>query len=166
MDSKARRAGKGSPPSSPDDFWPLMVQFVLSQKNWWVRICGELDLTPMQGHALRLLEPDHPVAMSALADALTCDASNVTGLIDKLESRGLIVRQNAEHDRRIKMLAVTAKGRALRERLTARIMEPPAAVLALPAEDRRRLGEVIRAITTERAETAPCAPPAAKRASQ
>jgi MarR family transcriptional regulator, organic hydroperoxide resistance regulator len=139
------------PALTGDDFWPLVVEFTLSQKAWWVAICGDFDLTPMQGHALRMLEPGRPIAMSALASTLSCDASNVTGLVDKLEARGLIVRQGAEHDRRIKMLAVTEAGRQLRERLWARLMEPPPYVAGLAPEVRRQLAEVLRAIVDERA---------------
>jgi DNA-binding MarR family transcriptional regulator len=123
-----------------------MIEFLLSQRAWWVAVCAELGLTPMQGHAVRVLDPERPVAMSTLADALVCDASNVTGIVDKLESRGLIARQGAEHDRRIKMLAVTDKGRRLREQLWARTLEPPVAVAALSADKRRQLADIVRAI--------------------
>jgi DNA-binding MarR family transcriptional regulator len=148
MGPKATRAER--PEVTGDDFWPLIVQFTLSQKAWWVGLCTEFDLTPMQGHALRTLDPDRPIAMSTLAEVLACDASNVTGIVDKLESRGLIARQGAEHDRRIKMLAVTEKGRTLREQLWARTMEPPAAVKAMSAEDRLQLARVLLAIVEER----------------
>jgi MarR family transcriptional regulator, organic hydroperoxide resistance regulator len=133
-----------------DDCWPVMVEFLLSQKSWWVALCAEFDLTPMQGHAFRMLDPERPVAMSTLAQELSCDASNVTGIVDKLESRGLIARQGAEGDRRIKMLVVTEKGRALREQLWARTMEPPRAVTALPEETRLRLAETLQAVVDER----------------
>ena len=137
-----------------DDCWPVMIEFLLSQKAWWVAVCAEFDLTPMQGHVLRTLDPERPLAMSTLAQELVCDASNVTGIVDKLESRGLIARQGAEGDRRIKMLAVTEKGRQLREQLWARTMEPPRAVTALPEETRRRVAEALRAVVDERlAET-------------
>jgi len=133
-----------------DDCWPVMIEFLLSQKAWWVAVCAEFDLSPMQGHAVRVLEPDRPLAMSTLAEALVCDASNVTGIVDKLESLGLIARQGAEGDRRIKMLVVTEKGRSLRDQLWARTMEPPRAVTALPEETRRRLAEALRAVVDER----------------
>jgi DNA-binding MarR family transcriptional regulator len=132
-----------------DDFWEALIEFTLSRRSWWIDICAELDLTPMQGHALRSIEPDRPLAMSVLADALICDASNVTGIVDKLESRGLIVRQSAENDRRIKMLAVTPKGRELRERLCARLMAPPPAIAAMPADVRRQLAIVLRAVVAD-----------------
>jgi DNA-binding MarR family transcriptional regulator len=127
-----------------------MIEFLLSQKSWWVAMCAEFDLTPMQGHAIRMLDPDRPVAMSSLAGTLACDASNVTGIVDKLESRGLVARQGADGDRRIKMLVVTEKGRQLRDQLWSRAMEPPRAVTALPEETKRRLAEALRAVVEER----------------
>jgi DNA-binding MarR family transcriptional regulator len=136
------------------DFWPLLCEFALSQRAWWVSLCEELDLTPMQGHALRVLDPDKPVSMNTLADSLICDASNVTGIVDKLESRGLIERQGAEHDRRIKMLVVTKVGRELRERLAARSLEPPASVAAMPEAIRREMAAVLAEILAARGGSA------------
>jgi MarR family transcriptional regulator, organic hydroperoxide resistance regulator len=153
MNPKARKTVGSA--VSHDDFWPTVIEFTLSQKAWWMGVCDEFGLTPMQGHALRSLDPERPVAMSALADVLTCDASNVTGIVDKLESRGLVVRQGSGTDRRIKMLAFTEDGLRLREAMNARMMEPPAAVASLPAADRRRLAAVLRAIVEERAAAAP-----------
>jgi MarR family transcriptional regulator, organic hydroperoxide resistance regulator len=150
MEDKLKRFGRGKKLTG-DDCWPVMIEFLLSQKSWWVSVCAEFDLTPMQGHAVRVLDPERPLAMSILAQELVCDASNVTGIVDKLESRGLIVRQGAEGDRRIKMLVVTEKGRQLRDQLWARTMEPPRAVTALPEETRRRLAEALRAVVDERA---------------
>jgi DNA-binding MarR family transcriptional regulator len=149
MDDKLSRY-RNEKKLTADDCWPVMIEFLLSQKSWWVNLCAEFDLTPMQGHALRTLDPERPLAMSTLADSLACDASNVTGIVDKLESRGLIARRSAEGDRRIKMLAVTDKGCLLRDQLWRRAMEAPRAVKALSDEVRRRLAEALRAIVDER----------------
>jgi DNA-binding MarR family transcriptional regulator len=149
MEDKLKRLRAGKKLTG-DDCWPVMIDFLLSQKSWWVAMCEEFDLTPMQGHAIRTLDPERPLAMSVLAQELVCDASNVTGIVDKLESRGLIERQSAEGDRRIKMLVVTEKGRLLRDQLWARTMEAPRAVTALPEETRRRLAEALRSIVDER----------------
>jgi DNA-binding MarR family transcriptional regulator len=132
------------------DLWATLIEFVLTTKSWWVALCAELDLTPVQGHALRSLDPDRPVPMSVLADALVCDASNVTGIVDKLESRGLIARQSADHDRRVKQLVVTERGRRLRDKLIARMLEPPRVMASLPTELKARLTEVLRSVLEER----------------
>ncbi len=63
--------------------------------------------------------------MGRLAETLACDASNVTGLVDRLESRGLIVRQASPADRRVKVLALTPTGARLREQLHRRMAAPP-----------------------------------------
>jgi DNA-binding MarR family transcriptional regulator len=131
-----------------DAFWPTMVEFLFATRSWWVALCAEFDLTPAQGHALRALDPARPVPMSTLAEALVCDASNVTGIVDKLESRGLIARQGADHDRRVKQLAVTERGRRIRDKLVAAVMNPPAAVAALPSDIRTRLTELLRGLLT------------------
>ena len=133
-----------------DPLWSTLIEFVVATKGWWIALCAEMDLTPVQGHALRSLDPEQPVPMSSLADAMFCDASNVTGIVDKLESRGLIARQGADHDRRVKQLVVTDKGRKLRDRLVNRMLEAPAAITAIPADVKNRLCTVLRAVLAER----------------
>jgi DNA-binding MarR family transcriptional regulator len=134
--------------NSAEAFWPTMVEFLFATRSWWVALCAEFELTPAQGHALRALDPARPVPMSTLAEALVCDASNVTGIVDKLESRGLIVRQGMDTDRRVKQLAVTEQGRRIRDQLVAAVMNPPAAVAALPAEVKTRLTTLLRGLLT------------------
>jgi DNA-binding MarR family transcriptional regulator len=124
---------------APEELWLLLTEFALSMRGWWISTCYGLDLTPVQGLALKLLDPDSPLAMSALADTLACDASNVTGVVDKLEARGLIARQPDDNDRRVKVLVVTAKGRELRGRLLAQAAKPPAEIVAMPKKVREQL---------------------------
>jgi len=144
-------------PPTPDDFWSLMVQFALSLRGWWADLCAGLDLTPSQGMALHLLDPAAPVAMSGLADSLKCDASNVTGVVDKLEARGLIVRQSAENDRRMKMLVVTEKGREMQARVLALLGRVPPSVAAIPIEIRASMASALRDLLGE-ASPGPAAP--------
>ncbi len=143
------RRGPLQPASDP--FWGTLIELLLGMRGWWSALCEELDLTPSQGLALRRLDPERPLAMSTLAEALACDASNVTGIVDKLETRGLIARRGADHDRRIKTLVVTERGRALRDRLIARLLEAPPAVRALSAEVKSLLTSTLRAVLDERA---------------
>jgi DNA-binding MarR family transcriptional regulator len=105
---------------------------------------SELGLTFSQAHALRLLDPDRPQPMSMLADRLFCDASNVTGIADRLETRGLLERRAGEGDRRVKTLALTAAGVTLRERVLEIMAEPPAAIAALTPSDQRALRDILR----------------------
>ena len=155
----------GSAPVS-EALWPLLTEFAFSLRGWWINTCYSLDLTPVQGMALRTLDPDAPLAMSALADTLACDASNVTGVVDKLEARGLIARQGAENDRRVKMLVVTEKGRQVRRQLLTRAAQPPGEIAAIPDAVQCQLVAALRAFLSrprERPLIEVPSPPAAKR---
>jgi len=143
-------ARSAAPAPAGDDLWELLIEFSLSQRVWWTEVCDRLGLTPTQGLALRLLDPQAPMAMNALAETLVCDASNVTGVVDKLEARGLIERRTTENDRRVKKLAVTVKGRELREKLFAEAAKPPAPIVALPKDVREKLSAALRALVAER----------------
>jgi MarR family transcriptional regulator, organic hydroperoxide resistance regulator len=113
---------------------------------------AELGLGFAQAHALRMLDPDEAMPMSALAERLFCDASNVTGLVDRLEARGLVERRSAEKDRRVKALALTPAGVALRDQVVAVMSEPPEAIAALPLADQRALRDILgRAVENLRA---------------
>jgi DNA-binding MarR family transcriptional regulator len=141
---------KDDSPDKAGEFWPTLVEFLFATKSWWIALCAEFDLTPAQGQALKVLDPARPpVPMSTLAEALLCDASNVTGIVDKLESRGLIARQGTDHDRRVKHLAVTDRGRKIRDRLVAALMTPPVQVAALPGDVKIRIAELLRTLLNE-----------------
>ena len=104
---------------------------------------GRLGLSFSQAHALRLLDPEKPMPMSALAKRLFCDASNVTGIADRLETRGLVRRQSAEGDRRVKALTITPKGIELREQVVELMTQPPEAIAALSEDDQLVLRDIL-----------------------
>jgi DNA-binding MarR family transcriptional regulator len=133
--------------SQGKELWSLLVELgVVHVRTRFQRVIAELDLSPPQAYALRLLEPERPLPMRDLADGLACDASNVTGIVDRLERRGLVERQASTSDRRVKTLVVTAEGVALRERLLRRLHQVPDAVAELSPEERRLLCGVLRRI--------------------
>ncbi|MEA2699061.1 MAG: hypothetical protein QOI66_3332 [Myxococcales bacterium] len=130
--------------------WQLLSEVGLSLRATWIDIAAEFDLTPAQALALRRLEPNTPLPMNTLAEAMICDASNVTGIVDKLEARGLIERRTIEHDRRVKMLVVTKRGEELRRRFLLRSSQPPPSIAALTTEDQRQLSDVLERLLAVR----------------
>jgi DNA-binding MarR family transcriptional regulator len=125
--------------------WTLIWRLMQANKPRMVRLAQELDLAPMQLHALRLIEPGGELPMGALAQSLFCDPSNVTGIVDRLEARGLIERRGAEHDRRVKILALTREGERVRADASRRMEEPPPEIAALPRELQVALRDALRA---------------------
>jgi MarR family transcriptional regulator, organic hydroperoxide resistance regulator len=130
----------------------LFFELGMSQRMIAGAALHELGLSFAQAHALRLLDPDQPTPMSALAERLFCDASNVTGLVDRLEARGLVARQPAAGDRRVKAVTITPAGLDVREQALAIMSEPPAAIAALSERDQRALRDILaRAVERLRA---------------
>jgi MarR family transcriptional regulator, organic hydroperoxide resistance regulator len=121
-----------------------MFELIHLSKRRFMAIASEFDLSPPQVMALRQLDPAQPKPMSELATALRCDNSNVTGIVDRLEDRGLVQRRPGEHDRRVKMLMITERGAQVRAGLAARLEEPPEALANLSPEDQRALRDIMR----------------------
>ena len=73
-------------PASPPESgaWQLLVRFFFTQRSTLPPLAADLQLSPAQCHVLHLIEPDRPIPMGQLAETLACDASNVTGLVDRL----------------------------------------------------------------------------------
>lgn len=112
-------------------------------------IAAEFELTPQQLFALKNLSAERPMTMSELASTLACDASNVTSIADRLEARGLVNRQSADHDRRVKALVMTATGTEVRERIHERMQQPPPAIDNLCDADKEALcGILSRALAS------------------
>ncbi len=68
------------------------------------------SLTGAQARVLTLLSGE-ALPMRRIAKKLKCEPSNVTGIIDRLETRGLVERKPDPADRRVKLAAVTEDGR-------------------------------------------------------
>jgi DNA-binding MarR family transcriptional regulator len=132
---------KGSPPAC--GAWELLIQLLLSQRGQLPVLAATLELSPAQCRVLYVIEPGKPVPMKQLATQLSCDASNVTGLVDRLESRGLIRRVAHTSDRRVKVLDLTPTGAKLRAELVARMSTPPPQLGRLSARDQRELERIL-----------------------
>jgi DNA-binding MarR family transcriptional regulator len=81
--------------------------------------------------------------MVSLARSLHCHDSNVTGLVDRLEQRGLIERQSNPKDRRVKLIALTKAGETFRGRLLERLFEPLPFIAVLTPQDKMILRDIL-----------------------
>ena len=130
--------------------WQLLMRFFFAQRAHLPVSGAEFDLSPVQCHVLHLIEPGRPLPMSRLADTLSCDASNVTGLVDRLESRGLVQRQPSAHDRRVKVLHLTPTGSRLRTQLLRRMAGHSLPLSRLSLDQRRTLVTLLEALVDEK----------------
>jgi DNA-binding MarR family transcriptional regulator len=102
------------------------------------------ELTPLQAKAL--LATEEPVPMRHIADRLYAEPSNVTAIIDRLVSRGLVERHPDPGDRRVKLVAATAHGRAVANDLRARMPFAAAPLGGLTTPQRESLRDLLHLI--------------------
>jgi DNA-binding MarR family transcriptional regulator len=133
------RGTAGAGEDSAREAWGLLAELVYPPP--FLALARELGLRPPAFGALRLL--DEPRTMSEIAAVLHCDNSNVTGIVDGLEEKGLAARRPSPADRRVKLIALTPEGRRLRGRLQRAVEKPPAWVEGLSEADRRSLAEIL-----------------------
>jgi MarR family transcriptional regulator, organic hydroperoxide resistance regulator len=131
--------------------WELLFDLLMRQRTRLPQVAAEFALSEPQCHVLRAIEPGAQVPMRRLVERLGCDASNVTGIVDRLEARGLVERTACPHDRRVRMVRLTPRGTGTRARIVARMSEPPEPIAGLPADDLAALCAILRrALTASR----------------
>ncbi len=135
----------------------LVQQFLglseLMRRHFAAR-CDELDLTPVQARVLRELASG-PLTMGDLAGRLGCDASNVTGLSDRLSARGLVDRQSSEADRRVKVLVLTREGELVHRRFVQRLMTDSPMSKGLSRKQQSSLHHLMAQLTNEQGVAGP-----------
>jgi DNA-binding MarR family transcriptional regulator len=129
--------------------WQLLVKFFFAQREHLPSLGEEFELSPVQCHVLHLIEPERPLPMGRLADTLGCDASNVTGLVDRLEARGLVQRRPSADDRRVKVIQLTPIGSRLRAQLLRRMTGGSCGLSRLSASDQRSLVRILEVLVDE-----------------
>ena len=129
--------------------WELLTRLFFAQRGQLPSLAGELDLSPVQCHVLHLMQPDQPIPMGRLAETLACDASNVTGLVDRLESRGLVRRQPSPQDRRVKVLRLTPTGARVRTQMLRQMTGESLPLARLSPAQQRTLLKILEALVDE-----------------
>jgi MarR family transcriptional regulator, organic hydroperoxide resistance regulator len=132
-----------APPGAAREAWGLFWRIFMEDKRRRWAILSEMGLSPQQSMALSTLKPGEPMPMSALADALHCDNSNVTGIVDRLEAAGLAERRPSERDRRVKAVVLTDKGERTRIEIERSAGQPPPRLANLSDEDAVALRDIL-----------------------
>jgi DNA-binding MarR family transcriptional regulator len=144
---------EASPKPDPGrDAWILLLQLLRAEQGALLAVWAEFGLSSAQGDLLCSLQPERPSTMVSIAKELNCHDSNVTGLIDKLEQRGLVERRSDPKDRRVNLIVLTPPGIQLREQLLLRIYAPLPFIATLPVRDKRLLRDLLQRATERKAK--------------
>jgi DNA-binding MarR family transcriptional regulator len=115
----------------------------------WLK--GSLSIVHL--HVLTILESDGPLSMGKLAEALDVSVASATGIVDRMEQRGLVERRHAADDRRVVLVHPTPAGLAVFTDLEAQRRDMLAMTLGLLTNEELKgflIG--IRAMARARAE--------------
>ncbi|MFI5682974.1 MarR family winged helix-turn-helix transcriptional regulator [Streptomyces sp. NPDC051636] len=143
-----RSAAQGGDPA-PDALMERLARAAAGYYRDLTAAAAMHGLTMSQAKMLILLR--QPLPMRALAGLLACDASNITGLVDRLEARGLVSRHLDAADRRIKNVVATEEGREAVRLIRADMRATSAAFARLDDEGRRSLYELLGRLHPEEA---------------
>ncbi len=132
-----------TPPAAPTsvELMDQLAQAAAAYYRSFATVAAARGLTLMQGKMLSLLR--RPVPMRTLAELLACDASNVTGIVDRLEGHGLVRREADPADRRIKRVTLTEEGERTVREIRAELLTTLGGLDDLGDRDRRTLQRVL-----------------------
>jgi len=110
--------------------WHAPAGLLRSIRRW---SSGRLSLIHLQ--VLMLLADGGPTPMSTVADALDASQASTTGIIDRMEERGLVARERGAPDRRVVNVTLTETGRQLLVGLATERRERLATLLETLSDD-------------------------------
>jgi DNA-binding MarR family transcriptional regulator len=111
----------------------------------FTELAKQHGLTAIQAKVLLQLQPEGAVTMRTLAGHLQYDASNLTGVVDRLEEMGAVRRQAQPNDRRAKRVVLTAEGQRLRQAFWGRLTSKSGPLGTLNSRDLTNLRVLLRA---------------------
>ena len=109
-----------------------------------MQIAEKHKLTVMQMYTLCLLEADTSLPMNTLSCMLNCDASNTTGIVDRLFHQKYIKREENPHDRREKIITLTPLGVRLCKKISQEIEQfQPESLQKLTEKQKKELLSIL-----------------------
>lgn len=102
-------------------------------------------LTPQQYNSLRILRGQYPEAASVnlLKDRMIDKMSNVSRIVDKLKSKGLVTREPCDHDRRQVDVKITEEGLKLLEKIDQEWEQWEQNLHTISEEDAKKANEIL-----------------------
>ena len=141
------------------DTWSRMLTLFFAKRDAMFSTLHDYGLTPPHAHALSVLATG-PTRMRDLADGMACDASYITGIVDRLEEVGLAERRPGIVDRRVKEIALTDRGAVAAANIKQAMSSAPAEFDLLTSAERRTLARLLAKAVPEAAGGKPFRPQA------
>lgn len=112
---------------------------------------GAIGLSTTKLHALHQIhQHKQPIPLSEIASQTGCVKSNITQLIDRLVSEGLVERTRSEQDRRKVLAVLTSKGKRSHEKGMKLLKETENRILSrFSTQEKEKLVQLLMLINNE-----------------
>jgi DNA-binding MarR family transcriptional regulator len=147
MDTQSTQAATPQSDEITREVVDLMANLVALFHREYEEAAAARSLTGAQAKVLALLRRG-PLPMRQIAQTLSCEPSNITGIVDRLEARGFVTREADQQDRRVKLVAATDTGAAASEELRESLNFAREPLAALGPEERTVLRDLLRRMLT------------------
>jgi len=114
MKSGQRGGNHGLSSDPMPEVFDLIGSIAKRMERLQAQALGQANLTAAQYMVLANLREKDGRPLGELADVMRCSKSTITGVVDTMERKGLVVREPNPGDRRSHLLCLTQQGRALR----------------------------------------------------
>jgi DNA-binding MarR family transcriptional regulator len=150
----ARELKQQKPFSSPEQEVLLALRMAAARvvEPWARFLKTTAQLTTHQYNVLRILRGSHPtpLACSDIAERMIERDPDITRLVDRLETRGLVKRSRSRQDRRVVEVSITDKGLMLTRGLDAHVQRLPKTLLGhLGSERVKQLATLLEAVISD-----------------
>ena len=109
--------------SDVDQVLEAIIYLYTESRRITKELAKRVDLTGPQLTVVKLLQTVGDLSLSELSDKIRAQNSTVTGIIDRMEREGLVLRERSKEDRRVVHIKLTPKGKALADGIPVEPME-------------------------------------------
>jgi DNA-binding MarR family transcriptional regulator len=136
----------GRPSETQEEIVKRLMDLFANTLNHQGTCLETLGLTYTQAKLVWRLDVGDTPSLKELARRCGVDPSNLAGVVDQLTERGLVISRAREHDRRVRVIRLTANGVRLRRKLIACLSQNPS-IEALPRERQAQLLEILKEVS-------------------
>jgi len=125
------------------------IFFMISKANqnsqkFWLSYISKYNITSVQGMVLNFLRGNSDMSIQDICKKAGIDNATMTGVMDRLEALGLIIKNPDVTDRRAYKILLTSKGIELTEEIHNELIEANKKFLeGIPKKDQKLLKELL-----------------------
>jgi DNA-binding MarR family transcriptional regulator len=119
----SRAVFSGEVKAEVDQILEAIIYLYTESRRITKELARRAELTGPQLTVVKMLETFGDLSLSDLSDRIRSQNSTVTGIIDRMEREGLVVRERSSEDRRVVHIQLTEKGARIAREIPVEPME-------------------------------------------